>query len=240
MPDVIVMEEEYVGVNDEGLYIHVPPVQPPEPTQPSEHVKPCGAGQPHVEVEVTDADPKEINVLHNPKLPVIERNALFPDIETFRKAIRHYAIVKGFEFANLKTDPTRFIANCKHKGCKWCIGASRLSDNRTIQIKKLPFEHECPTTKLMEGKMATQGWIAARLGDWIKKNPQKEAKDAKDKLEEEYEIKLKKRQEDVASSSKAAKKKTTPKKKRTPKKRKTPKKKKDAQAASRAPPRVVR
>lgn len=59
------------------------------------------------------------------------------------------------------------------------------------QIKVLPFEHNCPTTKLKEGRMATQGWVADRLGDWLKKNPQKGAKDAKEKLEEQYEIKLK-------------------------------------------------
>lgn len=58
-----------------------------------------------------------------------------------------------------------------------------MSDGKTIQIKKLPFAHECPTTKLMEGKMATQDWIADRLKDWLKKNPDKGAKAAKEKLE---------------------------------------------------------
>ena len=61
---------------------------------------------------------------------------------------------------------------------------------QSVQIRKLPFEHSCPTTKLLQGKMASQGWIADRLGDWIKKNPKKGAKDAKDKLEEEYAIRL--------------------------------------------------
>ncbi|KAF0927680.1 hypothetical protein E2562_035598 [Oryza meyeriana var. granulata] len=39
--------------------------------------------------------------------------------------------------------------------------------------------------------MATQGWVADRLTDWVKKNPNKGAKDDKQKLEEQYEIKLK-------------------------------------------------
>jgi len=60
-----------------------------------------------------------------------------------------------------------------------------------MQIKVLPFEHNCSTTKLVEGKMATQDWVADRIGDWIKRNPQKGAKDAKDKLESEYGVKLK-------------------------------------------------
>ena len=39
--------------------------------------------------------------------------------------------------------------------------------------------------------MATQGWCADRLGDWVKKNPTKGAKDAKEKLEGDYGIVLK-------------------------------------------------
>jgi hypothetical protein len=55
----------------------------------------------------------------------------------------------------------------------------------------LPFDHNCANTKLCEGKMATQDWVADRLADWLKKNSDKGAKDAKEKLEEQYEIKLK-------------------------------------------------
>jgi len=60
-----------------------------------------------------------------------------------------------------------------------------------VQIKVLPAEHNCPTTKLVEGKMATQGWVADRLSDWVKKNPHKGTKEAKEKLESEFGIKLK-------------------------------------------------
>lgn len=52
-------------------------------------------------------------------------------------------------------------------------------------------EHNCPTTKLRVGKMASQGWCADRLADWLKKIPRKGAKDAKEKLEGDYGIKLK-------------------------------------------------
>ncbi|XP_066385070.1 uncharacterized protein [Miscanthus floridulus] len=39
--------------------------------------------------------------------------------------------------------------------------------------------------------MASQGWCADRLADWLKKNPNKGPKDAKDKLEGDYGITLK-------------------------------------------------
>ena len=39
--------------------------------------------------------------------------------------------------------------------------------------------------------MASQGWCADRLEGWLKKNPNKGAKDARDKLEGDHDIKLK-------------------------------------------------
>ena len=59
-----------------------------------------------------------------------------------------------------------------------------------VQIKVLPAKHNCPTTKLREWKMATQGWCADRLGDWVKRNPTKGPTNCKDQLEGDYGIKL--------------------------------------------------
>ena len=78
-------------------------------------------------------------MLHDLENPIIRLHALFPDIVSFRKAIRHYAIKRGFEFSGLKTDKTRFIASCSHKGCPWRIHASRLQDNTTIQVSQCSF-----------------------------------------------------------------------------------------------------
>ena len=39
--------------------------------------------------------------------------------------------------------------------------------------------------------MASQSWVADRLTDWLKKNPSKGLKAAKEKVEEDYGIKLK-------------------------------------------------
>jgi hypothetical protein len=75
------------------------------------------------------AYPNEIRVLHDPENIKIEKGALFPDIITFRKAVRHYTVKTCFELApSIKTDPTRYIARCKHPGCPWHIHASRIHD----------------------------------------------------------------------------------------------------------------
>lgn len=139
--DIFDNEEEYVGINDEHMYITIPPAQPslnaqtdsPMPTNyaTNENV----AAEIVTEVEVTDVDPDEISVLHDPENPRIEKGSLFPDIITLRKAVRHYAVKTGFELApGIKTDPTRYIARCKHPGCPWRIHASRIHDNKTIQV----------------------------------------------------------------------------------------------------------
>ncbi len=140
-PDVFDSTEEYVGVDDEGLY------GPPSHDDPahSEHADPShddhadpapfeAEGDVPPEAEINDVDPEEVNVVHDPENPNIVQGALFPDIVTFRKAIRHYAIKMGFEFNGLKTDQTRFIAHCSYEGCPWRIHASRIQDERTIQV----------------------------------------------------------------------------------------------------------
>ena len=141
--DLFDNEEEYVGVDDEHIYMRVPPssaagtenvaAEPtPTPSQPSSQAPesshahacpqfnengPAAEGGVPLEAEVNDADPQELNVIHDPDQPKIEQGALFPDIVSFRKAIRHYAVQRGFEFTDLKIDKTRFIAKCAHQGC---------------------------------------------------------------------------------------------------------------------------
>jgi len=90
----------------------------------------------HVEAEVDDADPDEVTVLHDPENPKIMKGELFPDIIAFRKAIRHYAVKTGFEFATAgyKTDKSRFIAKCAAEGCPWRIHASTIFDKKTVQV----------------------------------------------------------------------------------------------------------
>lgn len=201
--DPFYYEEEYVGVDDEhlvGVSIPEPTVVQAPATTPDEKAEDEEAEDDmyisdikHLiqqEEEVTDM-PIQYNVATDPYNADIKVGVLFPDIVTFRKAIRHHAVVKDFELAKVKTDPTRFIANCSYASCPWRIHASRLRDQQVVMIKKIPYEHNCPTTKLVDSKMATQSWIAEKLVDWVKKNPGEGAKAAKTKLEGEFNFKLK-------------------------------------------------
>ena len=146
-PDMFDNEEEYVGVDDESMYMPVPPHQNTNNAQATNHTPPApcfnadatvggpAQGGDPLEAEVDDADPLEVHVIHDLENPNIVKGARFPDIVAFRKAIRHYAVKKGFVFADLQTDPTRFIAKCKAEGCPWRIHASRIFDGKTIEVK---------------------------------------------------------------------------------------------------------
>jgi len=83
---------------------------------------------------VNGVDPQEINVLHDLENSNIYRGALFSDAIAFRKVVRHYAVKRGFKFAGMQTDKTRFITKCKSEGCPWIIHASRVFDGKIIQV----------------------------------------------------------------------------------------------------------
>ena len=76
----------------------------------------------------------EATVGFNPENPNIEVNALFPDVDAFRRALRHFAIKNEFEVSIVKSDKKRFIGKCKHPDCPWRIYASRLQDNKTFMV----------------------------------------------------------------------------------------------------------
>ena len=128
--------EEYVGVDDEAMYIPVPTAQATgnaeaaddnaqsNNAEASENAFASGIhNDDNVvlvidEAEVGDKDPLDVHVLHDHLNPKIQKGELFPDIIAFKKAIRHYTVVKGFEFApGVRTDKTRFIARCVASDC---------------------------------------------------------------------------------------------------------------------------
>ena len=149
--------EEYVGVDNEEMYMPVPPHQQTNNAHAqaanSTHLEPfanadandggggAAKGGVPLEVEVDDADPQEVYVIHDLENPKIVKGGLFHDIVAFRKAIRHFSVKKGFEFAGLQTDKTRFIAKCKVERCPWRIHASRIFYGKTIKVKLSLLSH---------------------------------------------------------------------------------------------------
>ncbi|KAK1647991.1 hypothetical protein QYE76_065796 [Lolium multiflorum] len=130
--DTFDIVEGYVGVDDENMYdVHVDVsatcVKKGGDIQVEEDDGDVFAH--HEEEEVADIDPAGYSVVHDPENPDIRVGALFPDIVACRKAIRQRAIIVGFKLDKIKTDTTRFIAQCAHETCKWRIHASQHLEN---------------------------------------------------------------------------------------------------------------
>jgi hypothetical protein len=137
-------EEEYVGVDDE----HLVGVSIPEHIVEASSVAPEEEASNAAEDDMDPDDVKHLmqqeeevadmdlhyNVADDPYNADIKVGALFPDMVTFRKAIRHHAVVADFEMANVKTDSTRFRANCSWADCPWRIHASKLPDQKVVMV----------------------------------------------------------------------------------------------------------
>ena len=68
-------------------------------------------------IDVDDYLPEERIVVHDPNGPSLDLGSVYPNMKEFRLAVRQFAIRAEFELHIVKTDPTRYIADCKGEGC---------------------------------------------------------------------------------------------------------------------------
>ncbi|WVZ81087.1 hypothetical protein U9M48_028508 [Paspalum notatum var. saurae] len=136
---------------------------------------------------------EHVTNLENPTITV---GVTFEDGDTFKKAIRQYAVLNEFEIAAPYSEATRYRGHCKgfrskNKPCGWRIHASQLQDGLTWQIKKLHNKHTCSSTaKLDQNSMAANAWVRDRVIDTLREKPTTGAGALKAELEKKYNIKL--------------------------------------------------
>lgn len=134
---------------------------------------------------------EHVNDLEN---PTIACGVTFEDGDTFKRAIRQFAVLNEFEIAALYSESIRYRGICKgssskKKRCKWRIHASQLQDGKTWQIKKMYEKHTCPgTSKLHQNCMANNHWVRDRVIDILRKEPTIGAAALLKDLEKKYNI----------------------------------------------------
>jgi MuDR family transposase len=121
---------EYVGVNEEDMY----GFDDDEGNVHEDVDIDIEEGDVHKESAIDDEVDSGPIIAYDPENPKIELNALFLDVDVFRKALRHYPIKNEFEVSTLKSDKKRFIGKCKYPNCPWRIHASRLQDSTTFMV----------------------------------------------------------------------------------------------------------
>ncbi|XP_039839785.1 uncharacterized protein LOC120699777 isoform X3 [Panicum virgatum] len=132
----------------------------------------------------------KLNIVYDKENPRIKVNEYFPTMEDFRMALRLYGINKGFQVHKVKTDKTRYRAECKATGCPWRIVARKLRGLPAVVITMMPAEHNCMSSSNLVTSMASQKWVAQRVVGWLRENPDLGAKELQGKLQEVYNIEV--------------------------------------------------
>ncbi|KAH7856900.1 hypothetical protein Vadar_006704 [Vaccinium darrowii] len=117
---------------------------------------------------------------------VLEEKMIFTDVDAFRAKLRDYTVEKGFKIIRDKNEKCRVTAHCAFKGCPWRIHASPLPDGITYQIKTYTPEHTC--SRVNQNEDATSTWIARKLLQDFKDNPQLGLDAMQEKLNTRYGI----------------------------------------------------
>ncbi|XP_028068653.1 uncharacterized protein LOC114271231 [Camellia sinensis] len=100
---------------------------------------------------------------------VFEKRMIFAGVNNFRAALKDYPVETGFKIVRDKNEKSRVTTHCAINGCPWRIHASSLLDRITYKIKTLVPQHTY--SRLNQNTEATSDWIAKKLCDSFKENP---------------------------------------------------------------------
>lgn len=114
----------------------------------------------------------------------------FPDVSSCRRAIRETAIALHFEIETLKSDQTRFTAQCASEGCPWRIHAAKGPGVPTCTIRTIHSEHICGGISHPGHQQASVQWIADSVEQILKENPNYKPKDIVEKINRDHGITL--------------------------------------------------
>ncbi|KAL3522551.1 hypothetical protein ACH5RR_015385 [Cinchona calisaya] len=101
---------------------------------------------------------REFNEERDMMNPKIEIGLIFSTVHVYRKALRMYSILKGFELKFKKNDSNKVSAICRRK-CGWKIYASYYRGTKAFQIKSIKgTPHRCPWS--FKNMSANSRWLA--------------------------------------------------------------------------------
>jgi len=111
---------------------------------------------------------------------------LFSDVNEFRTALRDFVKQEGFEIKRIKNEKARVIAKCAADGYSWRIQASPAPDGLTYKIKFYNPSYSCIQTS--KNSNATSTWIARKLNNKLKADPNMSYTGMKQELLDNYGI----------------------------------------------------
>ncbi|CAA0807405.1 Unknown protein, partial [Striga hermonthica] len=113
----------------------------------------------------------------------------FPDVKSFRHAIKEAAIAQHFELRIIKsTDLVRYIAKCAVDNCSWRVRAVNLPNSSTFAIRSLDPTHTCGKKAHACHHQASINWIVSFIGQNLRENMNYKPKDILQDVYKEYGI----------------------------------------------------
>ena len=111
-------------------------------------------------------------------------NQQFNDHMHFRTFLLDYAIQEGFTVKQVKAARSRMTYKCSVEMCRWRVRAS-LSPCKTFFILKTLFEDHTYQVQ-RSNKYVSAAWIAEKLGEEIRRNPNMIIHALEEKLKDLY------------------------------------------------------
>lgn len=114
----------------------------------------------------------------------------FPDVKTFRKAIKEAAIAQHFELKIIKSDLIRYFAKCAKEGCPWRIRAVKLPNVPTFTIRSIEGTHTCGKDAQLSRNQASVDWIVNLIEERLRSNVNYRPKDILQDIQKQYGISI--------------------------------------------------
>lgn len=114
----------------------------------------------------------------------------FPDVKSFRHAIKEGAIAQHFELRIIKSDPTRYFAKCAAEGCPWRIRAVKLPNALTFTIRSIAGPHTCGKNAKNGHHQASVDWIVSFIEERLRDNKNYKPKDILHDIYKQYGISI--------------------------------------------------
>jgi hypothetical protein len=118
----------------------------------------------------------------------LEKAMEFETLKMFKQAVKDYTIYHMREIKWVKNDKSRYRAACVAENCGWEIFCSWSKLTNSFQVKTFSSTHDCP--RGFVNKQATTKWVADKLEEKIKIQPNITYMEAYDYIKRSFGVQI--------------------------------------------------
>ncbi|XP_020526090.1 uncharacterized protein LOC18439216 isoform X2 [Amborella trichopoda] len=123
-------------------------------------------------------------------LPTLEIGTEFEDVRSYRKALVSFAIAENFALKFINNESRRVTAKCRAEGCTFRIHASHVCDLKKFRVRTMNPSHTCKGLLNESHPQAQTYWIADKIKQHLKDNPQYKPRDIVRDIHREYGVQI--------------------------------------------------